>query len=303
MGARTLGLLLPLLLLLEPARQSSPADEDALRAARDSPRNRARRDGPGHVAFVDVALAHRTRVVRRPGVLSADDVARVLDVTRRVQDGCEDQSVFNNPQNAQHAQAQKTCTFLQPSGDLDDPFSELAPEVLRKLLNFADAAWREEGWSRSGGALAALAAPPAPMCDMFCEGGVVSLQVRIIEHWEYSVGGHLSDPKHYDGGSILTIVVALNSGFDGGLFTTNELIQLSAEQVEAPTAGSSSGGAKEAAGGNGRGEGEYQLEHPLSVGDGVVFVSHKYHSIQPVLSGVRRSLVIELWDEDAKLYT
>ena len=45
----------------------------------------------------------------------------------------------------------------------------------------------------------------------------------------------------------------------------------------------------------------YMLEHPLATGDGLAFVSHKYHSIQPVVSGVRRSLVIELWEESAKL--
>jgi hypothetical protein len=40
--------------------------------------------------------------------------------------------------------------------------------------------------------------------------GVAGLRIRIVEHWEYTVGGHLQDDLHYDGGSVLTIVTALN---------------------------------------------------------------------------------------------
>ena len=155
-------------------------DDSAFRtAARESPRNRARQDGPGQVAFVDVEVARRTRVVRSARVLGAEEVARVLDVVAAVQSGCPDQRFFNNPQNAQHAQAHKACTFLsQPgAGDLHNPFAQLAPKVLQKLLDFADAAWRGEDWSRPGGALAAFAGPPGSMCDLFCGGGARGLQV------------------------------------------------------------------------------------------------------------------------------
>ena len=61
---------------------------------------------------------------------------------------------------------------------------------------------------------------------------------------------------------MITIVVALNDDFIGGAFGTNEAD-------------------------------EGFLGHPLSTGDGVVFVSHKYHSVQPVIRGVRRRLVVE----------
>lgn len=38
-----------------------------------------------------------------------------------------------------------------------------------------------------------------------------------------------------------------------------------------------------------------RLAHPLGKGDSACFVSHKYHSISPVLTGERQSLVVELW--------
>ena len=38
-----------------------------------------------------------------------------------------------------------------------------------------------------------------------------------------------------------------------------------------------------------------KLTHALQKGDSACFVSHKYHSIAPVLSGERQSLVVELW--------
>ena len=38
-----------------------------------------------------------------------------------------------------------------------------------------------------------------------------------------------------------------------------------------------------------------RLVHRLQKGDSACLVSHKYHSISPVLSGERHSLVVELW--------
>ena len=177
-----LSLLLGAVLLARPATVATElwnGDDSAFRTAtRESPRNRVRQDGPGQVAFVDVGVARRTRVVRSASLLDAADIARVLDVVARVQNGCPDQRLFNNPQNIQHAQAHKVCTFLdQPAGDLHNAFAQLAPEVMQKLLDFADAAWRGEDWSRPGGALAAFPGPPGSMCDIFCDGGARGLQV------------------------------------------------------------------------------------------------------------------------------
>ena len=215
-----------------------------------------RADGPGVLAFVDTEIARRSAAVTERKLLTGADIELVLGITRRVQAACPDQQLFNNPQNAAHANSSKSCTFLnQPpeirGGHPDDPFAALAPRVLRKLLRFADLAWREQGWSEPGGPLAAIPAPPTEPCDMFCEGGVQGLEVRIVEHWRYAAGGHLDDDFHFDGGSVLTIVVALNDGFEGGQVRTHE-----------PDG--------------------TQLEHPLRPGDGASLFSQRAPASAPL---------------------
>ena len=87
-------------------------------------------------------------------------------------------------------------------------------------------------------------------------------------------GGGLPDPYHHDIGSLVTVDVMLSdpvTDFEGGEFHTLET------------------------------NGHMKPHTFASMGDALMFVSHKYHSIQPVARGVRRSLVVELWDETAKL--
>ena len=43
-------------------------------------------------------------------------------------------------------------------------------------------------------------------------------------------------------------------------------------------------------------EGDVNISYPMEKGDGVCFVSHKYHNITEVKGGERRSLVVELWE-------
>lgn len=91
-----------------------------------------------------------------------------------------------------------------------------------------------------------------------------SLSIRVVEHWTYTEGGGLTDPLHYDVDSVLTIVALLHDDFEGGVFRTNE-----ADGTHA--------------------------EHAMVKGDAIVFLSHKYHNITPLMRGMRKSLVIELW--------
>jgi predicted 2-oxoglutarate/Fe(II)-dependent dioxygenase YbiX len=76
------------------------------------------------------------------------------------------------------------------------------------------------------------------------------LSSRVAEHWEYSVGGGLVDPLHYDVDSVLTIVALLfdETTFEGGTFRTYEAY-------------------------------DSQHEHPMAQGDVICFVSHKYHNV------------------------
>jgi hypothetical protein len=50
-------------------------------------------------------------------------------------------------------------------------------------------------------------------------------EVRVAEYHEYTVGGAVSDPRHCDSGSLLTMSVLLSDPADytGGTFTTLEL--------------------------------------------------------------------------------
>ena len=92
-------------------------------------------------------------------------------------------------------------------------------------------------------------------------------QVRVLEYHEYTRGGAVANPKHCDSGSLVTMSVLLSDAadFTGGCFTTLEL------------------------------DGSVTKFSDVKRGDGLVFVSEKWHSVQPVLSGVRRSFVTELW--------
>mmetsp|Transcript_4009 Transcript_4009/g.7589 ORF Transcript_4009/g.7589 Transcript_4009/m.7589 type:complete len:109 (-) Transcript_4009:49-375(-) len=91
------------------------------------------------------------------------------------------------------------------------------------------------------------------------------LRVRCAELWEYGVGGGLEDDYHYDTDSIVTVVVLLKEADEGGAFRTLET------------------------------DGENKV-WDLEVGEGVAFLSHKYHNITPVTRGTRESLVVEFWE-------
>ena len=71
-------------------------------------------------------------------------------------------------------------------------------------------AWADANWSGSD-------AKPGPLHAII--GGLGSLSLRVVEHWEYDVGGGLVDDVHYDGGSIITIVTMLvpSSDFEGAV--------------------------------------------------------------------------------------
>ena len=149
----------------------------------------------------------------------------------------------------------KTATFMNNPPDY--LVRNEAPQVIGKMLRFAMAAWEQGNWSGT---------PEQPGPLYAIRGGVPSLSIRVVEHWKYDVNGGLEDPLHYDVDSVLTVVVLLvdPQEFDGGVFRTNE------------TDGT-------------------HLEHSLAQGDAICFVSHKFHNITPLTRGVRKSLVMELW--------
>lgn len=90
--------------------------------------------------------------------------------------------------------------------------------------------------------------------------------IRCAEVHTQTRGGGLPDPQHRDHGSLITVDVMLSdsAAFEGGEFATY-----------GPT-------------------GE-KVHHAFERGTGLVFLSLKRHGVEPVLSGVRKVLVLEFW--------
>lgn len=93
------------------------------------------------------------------------------------------------------------------------------------------------------------------------------LALRCAEYHTVSAAGGLPIEKHYDAGSLITMDLMLShtNDFEGGVFST-----LEADGTLQP--------------------------HVFERGDLLVFLSHKYHCVSPVISGRRQVLVCELWE-------
>lgn len=204
----------------------------------------------GLLSLISVNEARQSGVICMPNFLSSDDIDEVDALRKAIL--TKESSLLNNPQNSTHKH--KTCTFLNNPPEF--LFQSQVPSVLDKMLQFAAWSWKLGEWSGKEGCVGPLSA---------VTGGLASLSIRVVEYWEYEVGGGLVDPLHYDVDSVITIVALLADEYEGGVFRTNEV-------------------------------GDQQLEHVMRRGDALCFVSHKYHNITPVTKGVRRSLVIELWE-------
>mmetsp|Transcript_4181 Transcript_4181/g.4896 ORF Transcript_4181/g.4896 Transcript_4181/m.4896 type:complete len:234 (-) Transcript_4181:227-928(-) len=112
----------------------------------------------------------------------------------------------------------------------------------------------------------AMASPP-PHWGCGTLRQAAELRVRCIELHTYAPGGGLLDPKHHDGGSVLSLSVLLSDPLEhhGGRFITYD-----------------ADGAP--------------VVHELARGDAVLFRSEDRHNVSVVTQGVRQSLVVELWD-------
>eukprot|EP00747_Dinoflagellata_sp_TGD_P081442 gnl/TRDRNA2_/TRDRNA2_161301_c0_seq2.p1 gnl/TRDRNA2_/TRDRNA2_161301_c0~~gnl/TRDRNA2_/TRDRNA2_161301_c0_seq2.p1 ORF type:complete len:135 (+),score=22.27 gnl/TRDRNA2_/TRDRNA2_161301_c0_seq2:49-453(+) len=80
--------------------------------------------------------------------------------------------------------------------------------------------------------------------------------------------GGLADRNHYDIGSLVTVDIMLEEPNEGGHFQS--LVQ------------------------------HRWTSQDFEVGDALVFVSHKYHRVDPVVLGCRRTLVLELWSGEER---
>lgn len=113
----------------------------------------------------------------------------------------------------------------------------------------------------------AEAAEPS-MCQLLTSLPAQDVGCRCIEYHEVRAGGGLPDPHHHDIGSLVTVDVMLSDpavDFEGGEFHTLES------------------------------DGSMKPHIFARMGDALMFVSHKYHCVQPVRAGLRRVLVLEFW--------
>ena len=100
-------------------------------------------------------------------------------------------------------------------------------------------------------------------------GNAKDSEARCIELHDCGEGAGLDDPGHFDSGSVVTLDVCLREADAGGRFQTLEE------------------------------DGSIQ-EHAFECGDALIFPSYKYHGVSPVESGLRRVLVLELWNGEEK---
>lgn len=198
--------------------------------------------------WVDIAKAQATSVPCCPGLLTKDDFACIEEAVQRILEVEEPEE--NNRGNS--AYENKMCVILNKAST-NDMLRQRCPRVLAKILRFAKDAAHQQHWTSPGGLLESC-------------GDVEKFRVRTAERWEYEVGGGLTNQTHFDHGSLLTLVTALDDGYEGGTFRTGQ-------DADGTT-----------------------TEHHLKPGDCVCFLSHKYHNVTPVVKGTRHSLVIELWE-------
>lgn len=103
------------------------------------------------------------------------------------------------------------------------------------------------------------------------KNGRENVRLRVVELHSVSEKGGLLNKEHFDQGSLITIDVMLSNSdeFKGG-----ELMTLESN-------------------------GEL-LPHTHKQGDVLVFPSHKYHCVKPVLEGTRKVLIIEVWSGETR---
>lgn len=198
-------------------------------------------------ALPPLDVAQRTRAVRRPRLLSEAEIEELLRAVECMRRDGAGRYARDASGVQQLGAAPWETVYLHTDGG----FGRHCAGLRQKLLDEARAVDREQGW----GLLRDREASCGP------------IRFRTAEYHEVTVDGALPNPRHFDGGSLVTIDVMLERpgvDFEGGAFTTEE-------------------------------EDGSVTEHTFERGDATFFVSHKYHSVQPVTAGRRAVLVCELW--------
>ena len=248
--------------------------------------------------MLDPALAQHTRAVRTRGFFSSKDIATVRAAAA---------AAATTPSAAAAAEvaAEEDCeapVYLQHGG-----LSASLVPLVDRIFAHACRVDAEQGWGMvtSG--------------DVRAAGNV---HARCVEFHEYGAGRRRRCGCHYDSGSLWTVDIMLSDtgSFEGGELVTTVRTPLGGEAV--PAVGGSANdefAVREAPSAAEGGEGlladeaalfDYAvtpvpMEGAVTVahekqafeqGDCLVFLSHKWHSVTPLLSGVRNVLVLEFWE-------
>lgn len=205
--------------------------------------------------------AQKTRAVKIPHFFTKDEIEQVkalgVEAARDLNTGSEIRS-------DDKLKAWKVL-FLNES----NVFAQSLPELGKKIFQLIEKVDKEEGWNLG-------------LSEAQCS-------VRVVEyHRQVAPSPGLSDIRHYDMDSLVTFDVLLNDDFEGGEFQTLECDgSLTNHTREFPAAEAENGTATEPLQGRGN--------KTIKSGDALLFVSHKYHCVSPVIGGERHVLVIEFW--------
>mmetsp|Transcript_43795 Transcript_43795/g.99010 ORF Transcript_43795/g.99010 Transcript_43795/m.99010 type:complete len:279 (-) Transcript_43795:121-957(-) len=193
------------------------------------------------------AEAQRTQVVQLPNFMAPEEIDELVAAVRRVQEHHRAGKVERGSKGETRVVGVWRTTYLHT----DDLFRQTLPALHDRVVRAFWEADEKGGWGVLAGKDASR------------------LNLRTVEFHEYGRGGQLSDPGHYDAGSLITLDVMLaEPGVDfegGGLLTPNQ-------------------------------DGSVSSPARFGKGDAVCFVSHKRHNVAPVEGGRRRVLVAELWE-------
>ena len=270
--------------------------------------------------MLDPALAQHTRAVRTRGFFSSKDIATVRDVAAAAATAA---TVANASANAtaaattpsaaaaaQVAAEEKDCeapVYLQRGG-----LSASLVPLVDRIFAHACRVDAEQGWGMVASG------------DVQAAGN--NVHARCVEFHEYGAGRRRRCGCHYDSGSLWTVDIMLSDtgSFEGGELVTTVRTPLEGAAVPAAAGGSAAHdefavreAPSAAEGGEGGGvladeaalfdyavtpvpmEGAVTAAHEKQAfeqGDCLVFLSHKWHSVAPLLSGVRNVLVLEFWE-------
>lgn len=196
-----------------------------------------------------VADAQRTEVVRIPGFLSLSEIESIHEAAK------EAAALVGREVRSDDRQNVGSEMWHVLHLNTDGMFDKLLPKLRSKL----EEAVRGVDSSTWG------------LIESVCGCNERPMTIRVAEYHKMKAGGSLSDPRHYDLDSLVTVdmMLASRDNFQGGVLETLEC------------------------------DGTLK-QHTFEQGDALFFVSHKYHRVTPVTEGLRCVLVVEFWAGDEK---